>query len=52
MGIEKETSKAVISIIIPVYNVSEWLDQCLESVVNQTFSDFEVILIEDRKSVV
>lgn len=47
MGIEKETSKAAISIIIPVYNVSEWLDQCLESVVNQTFSDFEVILIDD-----
>lgn len=36
-----------ISIIIPVYNVYEWLDECMESVVNQTFPDFEVILIND-----
>lgn len=38
-----------VSVIIPVYNVYEWLDQCMESVVGQTFTDFEVI---DRKSVV
>ncbi|MCM1047760.1 MAG: glycosyltransferase [Clostridiales bacterium] len=36
-----------ISIIIPVYNVYEWIDQCMESVVGQTFSEFEVILIND-----
>jgi len=40
-------NKIPISVIIPVYNVYEWLDQCMESVVNQTFSDFEVILIND-----
>lgn len=36
-----------ISIIIPVYNVREWIDECMESVVNQTFTDFEVILVND-----
>lgn len=36
-----------ISIIIPVYNVFSWLDQCMESVINQTFTEFEVILIND-----
>ena len=36
-----------ISIIIPVYNVYDWLDECMESVVNQTFGDFEIILIND-----
>ncbi len=36
-----------VSVIIPVYNVYEWLDQCMESVVSQTFTDFEVILIND-----
>lgn len=36
-----------VSIIIPVYNVEAWLDECMVSVVNQTFSDFEVILIDD-----
>ncbi len=36
-----------VSIIIPVYNVYEWLDQCMETVVKQTYKDFEVILIND-----
>ena len=36
-----------ISVIIPVYNVFEWLDQCIESVINQTFTNFEVILVND-----
>lgn len=36
-----------ISIIIPVYNVCEWIDECMESVVNQTFANFEVILVND-----
>lgn len=36
-----------ISVIIPVYNVCQWLDECMESILNQTFSDFEVILVND-----
>lgn len=36
-----------VSIIIPVYNVCNWLDQCIESVVNQTFPDFEALLVDD-----
>ncbi|MDR1544420.1 MAG: glycosyltransferase [Prevotellaceae bacterium] len=35
------------SIIIPVYNVEKYLRECLESVVNQTFTDFEVICVND-----
>ncbi len=38
---------AEISIIIPVYNVEKYLRQCLNSIKNQTFNDFEVILIDD-----
>ena len=38
------------SILIPVYNVEKYLDECLKSVVGQTFSDFEVILIDDGSS--
>ena len=41
------TKDVPVSIIIPVYNVYEWLDECLESVMNQTFDNFEVILIND-----
>jgi glycosyltransferase EpsH len=36
-----------ISIIIPIYNVSTFLETCLDSVLAQTFSDFEAILVED-----
>ena len=36
-----------VSLILPVYNVEEYMDQCMESVAAQTFSDFEVILIND-----
>ena len=35
------------SIIIPVYNVEKYIKQALESVVNQTFKDFEAIIVDD-----
>lgn len=40
-------NSVAVSIIIPVYNVAEWIDECLESVIHQTFTDFEVLLIND-----
>ena len=36
-----------ISVIVPVYNVEEWLDQCVESIVKQTYSQLEIILVDD-----
>ncbi len=36
-----------VSIIIPVYNSSKYIKRCLNSIVNQTFKDFEVIIIND-----
>ena len=35
------------SVIVPVYKVEEYLADCIESVLNQTFSDFELILVDD-----
>ena len=35
------------SIIIPVYNVKQYLGKCLESVLGQSFGDFECILVDD-----
>lgn len=37
----------MISIIVPVYNVEEYLRECVDSVLNQTYSDIEVILVDD-----
>ena len=36
-----------ISIIVPVYNVEKYLENCIESILNQTFKDFELILVDD-----
>ena len=36
-----------ISFIVPVYKVEKYLSQCIESIINQTFKDFELILIDD-----
>ncbi len=38
---------AMFSIIIPVYNVAPYLKECLDSIINQTFKDFEVICVND-----
>lgn len=38
---------AEISIIVPVYNVEKYLENCIESILNQTFKDFELILVDD-----
>ena len=37
----------IISIVVPVYNVEAYLDQCIESVINQTYSKWELILVDD-----
>lgn len=39
--------KPIISIIVPVYNVEEYLSKCIESLVNQTLKDIEIILVND-----
>jgi glycosyltransferase involved in cell wall biosynthesis len=40
----------IISIIIPVYNAEKYLQKCVDSVLTQTFSDFELLLIDDGSS--
>lgn len=45
--VAENTASPKISVIIPVYNVEPYLRQCLDSVVNQTLKDIEIICIDD-----
>ncbi len=46
--IHKVFTKSIkVSIIVPVYNVEKYLSECLESITNQEFIDFEVIVVND-----
>lgn len=37
----------LISVIVPVYNVEKYLDKCVDSIVNQTYKNLEIILVDD-----
>lgn len=39
--------QAKVTIVIPVYNTENYLDKCLSSVINQTFSDIKIVIIND-----
>lgn len=43
-------SEPFISVIIPVYNVEKYLQQCLDSVTNQTFKNIEIICVNDAST--
>ena len=36
-----------ISVITPVYKVENYLEKCIDSILNQTFTDFELIIVDD-----
>jgi glycosyltransferase involved in cell wall biosynthesis len=40
-------SQPLVSVIIPIYKVEEFLPDCLESVIHQTYSDLEIICVND-----
>ena len=36
-----------ISVIVPVYNAEKWLRRCVDSILAQTYTDFELLLVDD-----
>ena len=42
--------KEIVSIIIPVYNTSKYLDECITSAINQTYKNLEIVLVDDGSS--
>ena len=40
-------NEELISIIVPVYNVEEYLKECIDSIINQTYKRIEIILVDD-----
>lgn len=37
----------LISVIVPIYNTYAYLDKCIMSILNQTYKDFELLLVND-----
>lgn len=42
-----KSNKTYVSIIVPVYNTEKYLRQCVDSILNQSFKDFELLLVDD-----
>lgn len=43
---KSENDKPILSIIIPVYNVENYIRKCLDSIIKQKFTQFEVIAVD------
>ncbi len=41
------STELLVSVVVPTYNVEEYIDQCLDSIENQTYSRLEIILVDD-----
>lgn len=47
---DKKMTEGKVSVIIPVYNGAAWIRECLESVLSQTWGDFEILVLDDHST--
>lgn len=45
--LEDVMRKGVVTVVLPIYNVEKYLNRCIKSVVNQSYKDLEIILVDD-----
>ncbi len=43
----KKVSNPLITVVVPIYKVEQYIDRCIKSIVNQTYSNLEIILVDD-----
>ena len=44
------TQNQLVSVVIPVYNSEKYLEKCLDSILEQTYQDIEIIAIDDESN--
>ena len=47
---EKESSMPLLTVLMPVYNADKFLDESINSILSQTYSDFELLILDDAST--
>ena len=50
MGNTTNKSNNLVSVITPAYNCAEYIDECIESVLNQTYQNWEMLIVDDKST--
>jgi glycosyltransferase involved in cell wall biosynthesis len=45
-----KSNNPLISIIVPVYNISKYLERCVNSIIEQSYKNIEIILVDDGRN--
>ena len=45
-----KTKKTLVSVLIPTYNSAEFIKDCVESIINQTYKNIEIIIVDDTST--